>query len=556
MKKSLIYSFLAFIMCGVSVSFATQTNAFNISELNISWDWVRAFWQAYWNLNNNSVSTCSWNSECNLSYQILYDDMCYIWAWNWKYYTPTTSNYYTVINTSACQSPTTIWGYYYWGWSRDPRAEFSIQLDYWSYTMFVPWVSFANNWEGIDFGYIRWSQWKVVYSVPSRVWFVVDYWENSYTITKVFVYPNRFIFSTSDGSFMFEVGAGWTVANGFFVIDPSAVSNNLYFVDSVKQKAWSTTISSDLAWDLLLWNKSYWSVFNDWNFWNIFTTSYTLTTVAWWSIFPSGFGPWYQDTSFGFSYQEDLEFVSPWSWSWNNSWSTWWNSNIQQEYLTCVWKYWYVSQLSLALQNLKNWIGVDYDYTWYLYQYEWAASFDWSYTWLDVQINNIVLDKTFVSSVNHVWEISQESPHTYVYYFNQAVSNIANPSNIISIYCWENPLSNASDMLYYDDPFGSNELNPDYTWNIDDCDWYDVLCNMEIWKNKNDLLDSTLWEIWWYINILFGKIASPVIDSFNEWSNSTIWNRLQCWNYTTIPVIDYIQYLLLFFIFIFFIKLL
>ena len=327
-----------FVVLWIAVQFISSSSyAFNISELNISWDWVRAFWQAYWNLNNNSVSTCSWNSDCNLSYQLLYDDMCYIWAWNWKYYTPTSSEYYTVINTSACQSPTTIWGYYYWSSSRDPWAEFSILLDYWNYYMFVPWVSFTNNWEGIDFGYIRGSQWKVVYSVPSRAWFVVEYWDNTYTMTKVFVYPNRFIFSTSDGSFMFEVGAGWTVANWFFVIDPSAVSNNLYFVDSVQQKARSTTINSDLARDLLLWNTAYWTVFSGWNFWNIFDTSYTLTTVAWGSIFPSGFGPWYQDSTFWFSYQEDLDFIAPSVGSWNDSggawdwgWSSWGPEEVQE----------------------------------------------------------------------------------------------------------------------------------------------------------------------------------------------------------------------------------
>lgn len=554
MKKSLIYSFLAFLVCSVGVSLGTHTYAVDFSWLFVcnSSNYPCSQWMGYDNASNSLTPCDPSTSFCNA--RITYSDIKYIWIDN------NSKFYQTLWITNwiwnSWGSPLTVWVWYSNAWANN--NDYAVKVFNGSSSSSnsrFPWISYKANWEWIDFSFIRGSEWKIVYSVPSNTAFILNYQWVDYTINKVFFYPNRFIFANSDLSFMFEVGAGWYVGDGFFVVNPSYSKDNLYFVQPSVLKAWSTTISTTDAWDLLLWNEAYSSKTNyNW------TSSYTLTIVAGWSIFPSGFANARQDWNMGFSYTLDLQYESP---NWGNSWwsNNWWNNSwsnniIQEEYLSCVWKYWYVSQLSLALQNLKNWIGVDYDYTWYLYQYEWAASFDWSYTWLDVQINNIVLDKTFVSSVNHVWEISQASPHTYVYYFNQAVSNITNPSNIISIYCWENPLPNQFDMLRYDDPFWNNELNLDYTWNIDDCAWYDILCNMEIWKNKNSLLESTLWEIWWYINILFSKIASPVIDSFNEWSNSTIWNRLQCWNYTTIPIIDYIQYLLLFFIFIFFIKLL
>ena len=504
---------LVLVLIWIAVQFIWSSSyAFTLQELSTNnFDWNSVYWYC---LNND----CYWQIVSNWCYNRI------DYQWNRFYNT----------NTNSCASPTVSYGFNrypdYWG---GPYDMFEAYIDIPNGPEYqIPWVSFGNDWEGgLKFGFLRSSEGIIYYSVASNTAFTLDYQWTTHTITNAFFSPSSIVFYSNDW-FFYQVSAGGYIGDWFFAINPNLSTDNVFFVRPSINKAWSYTFNQSDAWLYLLWEDAIPSI-ND----IPFNKSYTLT--RWGSSFyPTNFYTYPQTSNDDWIiYSLDLEFTDIPSDN-TNTWSNDIYVAPSVDFNTCVWKYWTVSNLAQQLQILENNISLSdwtwsYSYTTYQYILERITNFDWLLSWsLDVQINNYTLDKTLVSAVNNVWIMSQESPHAYLYYLNQAISNKTSPWNIISTYCWTNPDSQVNTSLIsalegvLDAQWnvicktysGANVYQNDLEKIIWSYNYYKVRCDNNIYAPTP--YDNWTWSVW-SLKSFWSWVQSGVSNIFSENTNNT-----------------------------------
>lgn len=242
-----------------------------------------------------------------------------------------------------------------------------IYNDYFSY------VNSKQNGEWIDMirtVYQNWEHKTVITTLPSRT----AYKRTSnagidYMFTQIYFYHNQFILydpvKEVGLSFLGKMNVVW----GAVFANPGATEDNLRFIDYVRKKAYSATITNTAAWKWLLGTDVSMSRLQAMNW----SKSYTMNKGGS-SFLPPNFKIDKQGSEW-FQYIEDIEFTVP---DWNagkpnNNWT--WNQ-VAQNYRACVSRR---SDIKILAQISKtcgddpadeetlNWVKVD---SW---NWEWEA---------------------------------------------------------------------------------------------------------------------------------------------------------------------------------------
>lgn len=202
-----------------------------------------------------------------------------------------------------------------------------IYNDYFSY------VNSKQNGEWIDMirtVYQNWENKTVITTLPSRT----AYKRTSnagidYMFTQIYFYHNQFILydpvKEVGLSFLWKMNVVW----GAVFANPGATEDNLRFIDYVRKKAYSATITNTAAWKWLLGTDVSMSRLQAMNW----SKSYTMNKGGS-SFLPPNFKIDKQGSEW-FQYIEDIEFTAP---DWNsgkpnNNWT--WNQ-VAQNYRACV----------------------------------------------------------------------------------------------------------------------------------------------------------------------------------------------------------------------------
>ena len=252
-----------------------------------------------------------------------------------------------------------------------PR-EYDSPWNQWIYNDYFSYVNSKQNGEWMDMirtVYQNWEHKTVITTLPSRT----AYKRTSnagidYMFTQIYFYHNQFILydpvKEVGLSFLGKMNVVW----GAVFANPGATEDNLRFIDYVRKKAYSATITNTAAWKRLLGTDVSMSRLQAMNW----SKSYTMNKGGS-SFLPPNFKIDKQGSEW-FQYIEDIEFVSP---DWNagkpNNWT--WNQ-VAQNYRACVSRW---SDIKVLAQISKscwddpldsetlNWVKVD---SW---NWEWEA---------------------------------------------------------------------------------------------------------------------------------------------------------------------------------------
>lgn len=203
-----------------------------------------------------------------------------------------------------------------------------VSLSSWSFEKFFG-VAYKDLWEWRDFYYSAYSSdnkaVQKVFNTPSRTAFSVKMTNGKeYLMDTVYFYHNTLVFMDSRNWFTLYLNGNIKAKDGVVFVDPFLKEDNFFLIRFQEKKAWSMTVSETEAWKRFFW-KTTWEEIKTLKF----TKSYELR--EWWeTIFPINFHvyknkqgwPWY-------TYQEDIEFVSPGRWQGGNNQNN--NQNNIQE---------------------------------------------------------------------------------------------------------------------------------------------------------------------------------------------------------------------------------
>lgn len=242
-----------------------------------------------------------------------------------------------------------------------------IYNDYFSY------VNSKQNGEWIDMirtVYQNWEHKTVITTLPSRT----AYKRTSnagidYMFTQIYFYHNQFILYDPIKEVWLSFLGKMNVVWGAVFANPGTTEDNLRFIDYVRKKAYSATITNTAAWKRLLGTDVSMSRLQAMNW----SKSYTMNKGGS-SFLPPNFKIDKQGSEW-FQYIEDIEFTAP---DWNagkpnNNWT--WNQ-VAQNYRACVSRW---SDIKVLAQISKscwddpldsetlNWVKVD---SW---NWEWDA---------------------------------------------------------------------------------------------------------------------------------------------------------------------------------------
>lgn len=196
-----------------------------------------------------------------------------------------------------------------------------VSLSSWSFEKFFG-VAYKDNWEWRDFYYSAYSDNKAVqklFNVPSRTAFSVKMTNGKeYIMDTVYFYHNTLVFMDSRNGFTLYLNGNLKASDWVVFVDPFLKEDNLFFIRFKEKKAWSMTVSEPEAWNWFFGKKN-WDVLKTLKF----TKSYEVRE---WgdTIFPINFHVWKNKQGWPwYTYQEDIEFVSP-------EWNAWSNNNQNQ----------------------------------------------------------------------------------------------------------------------------------------------------------------------------------------------------------------------------------
>lgn len=202
-----------------------------------------------------------------------------------------------------------------------------IYNDYFSY------VNSKQNGEWIDMirtVYQNWEHKTVITTLPSRT----AYKRTSnagidYMFTQIYFYHNQFILydpvKEVGLSFLGKVNVVW----GAVFANPGATEDNLRFIDYVRKKAYSATITNTAAWKRLLGTDVSMSRLQSMNW----SKSYTMNKGGS-SFLPPNFKIDKQGSEW-FQYIEDIEFTAP-DWNAGKPNNNWTGNLVAQNYRACV----------------------------------------------------------------------------------------------------------------------------------------------------------------------------------------------------------------------------
>ena len=202
-----------------------------------------------------------------------------------------------------------------------------IYNDYFSY------VNSKQNGEWMDMirtVYQNGEHKTVITTLPSRT----AYKRTSnagidYMFTQIYFYHNQFILYDP----IKEVGLSFlgkmNVVGGAVFANPGTTEDNLRFVDYVRKKAYSATITNTAAWKWLLGTDVSMSRLQSTNW----TKSYTMNKGGS-SFLPPNFKIDKQGSEW-FQYIEEIEFVSP-DWNAGKPSNNWTGNQVAQNYRACV----------------------------------------------------------------------------------------------------------------------------------------------------------------------------------------------------------------------------
>ena len=234
-----------------------------------------------------------------------------------------------------------------------------IYNDYFSY------VNSKQNGEWIDMirtVYQNGEHKTVITTLPSRTAYKrtsnagIDYMFN-----QIYFYHNQFILydpvKEVGLSFLGKMNVVW----GAVFANPGATEDNLRFIDYVRKKAYSATITNTAAWKRLLGTDVSMSRLQSMNW----SKSYTMNKGGS-SFLPPNFKIDKQGSEW-FQYIEDIEFISP-DWNAGKPNNNWTSNQVAQSYRACVSKR---SDIKILAQISKtcgddpadeetlNWVKVD-----------------------------------------------------------------------------------------------------------------------------------------------------------------------------------------------------
>lgn len=245
-----------------------------------------------------------------------------------------------------------------------PR-DYNSPWNQWIYNDYFSYVNSKQNGEWMDMirtVYQNWEHKTVITTLPSRT----AYKRTSnagidYMFTQIYFYHNQFILYDP----VKEVGLSFlgkmNVVGGAVFANPGTTEDNLRFIDYVRKKAYSATITNTAAWKWLLWTDVSMSRLQAMNW----SKSYTMN--KWGSSFlPPNFKIDKQGSEW-FQYIEDIEFIAP-DWNAGKSNNNWTWNQVAQNYRACVSRW---SDIKVLAQISKscwddpldsetlNWVKVD-----------------------------------------------------------------------------------------------------------------------------------------------------------------------------------------------------
>ena len=228
-----------------------------------------------------------------------------------------------------------------------------VSLSSWSFEKFFG-VAYKDNWEWRDFYHSVYSSdnkaVQKLFNVPSRTAFSVKMTNGKeYIMDTVYFYHNTLVFMDSRNWFTLYLNGNIKASDGVVFVDPFLKEDNFFFIRFSEKKAWSMTVSEPEAWNWFFWKKN-WELLKTLKF----TKSYEVR--EWWeTIFPINFHVWKNKQGWPwYTYQEDIEFVSP-------EWNAWSNNNTEnnlEAYNNCLSYYWEIHNLA-RLWDKCSWDGKD-----------------------------------------------------------------------------------------------------------------------------------------------------------------------------------------------------
>ena len=538
MKRNLIYLTLAFLLWCVGFSSASQTNAYSLQCLN------------WWSCNNATAWSRNYSQGTS-------DSICY--AWNSNYW----SFYYTPSNSSSCTSPiyNSVFDY---SWlaveSTNKFAVYTRCNQAWCTSeglrdgAIVPWVSFENSWQWYNFAFMKAWVWKQTFNVWSNMWF--EY--NWVVYTSVIFFPNHIIFFNDNSDFL-EVWAMGYFSNGFMIVNPNETTDNFFFVNPSYWKARSTTLVWSLPRDLLVWKTDMTeTLFNSLNF----DKSYTLTRWGA-SFYPNNWYKYWQSQYWGdgIIYTSDANFDPyPNQWGWDGTNGSGATISYSTDFLSCVDYYTELSNLQYYYKTCRDkWANgnLSWDNQFLLWQFNALSNYfndpsnGYTGTWFD----NYYCDAT-LTVIDQMYNLYSGWRDTVISDYSMIwINGNFNASTFCNGAINDNSWVSMHNMLDYLQIDGSG-IN---TWDCEDIDnLFDRLeCQLWIWEYTSNQFDSIFDKFVWLIGIVVDKFFNLIEEWFNTWYHIS-WDssRLSCSNSSVeIPYIDYVQYIALFFIILFFIKL-
>ena len=241
-----------------------------------------------------------------------------------------------------------------------------VSLDSYSFNKFFG-VAYKDNWEWRDFYHSVYSSEnkavQKVFNVPSRTAFSVKMTNGKeYIMDTVYFYHNTLVFMDSRNWFTLYLNGNIKASDGVVFVDPFLKEDNFFFIRFSEKKAWSMTVSEEEAWNWFFWKKN-WELLKTLKF----TKSYEVREGGE-TIFPINFHVWKDKQGWPwYTYQEDIEFVSP-EWNAGNPNNNWTWNQVAQNYRACVSKR---SDIKILAQISKtcgddpadeetlNWVKVD-----------------------------------------------------------------------------------------------------------------------------------------------------------------------------------------------------
>ena len=234
-----------------------------------------------------------------------------------------------------------------------------IYNDYFSY------VNSKQNGEWIDMirtVYQNWEHKTVITTLPSRT----AYKRTSnagidYMFTQIYFYHNQFILYDPIKEVWLSFLGKMNVVGGAVFANPGTTEDNLRFVDYVRKKAYSATITNIAAWKWLLGTDVSMSRLQSMNW----SKSYTMNKGGS-SFLPPNFKIDKQGSEW-FQYIEDIEFTAL-DWNAGKPNNNWTGNQVAQNYRACVSKR---SDIKILAQISKtcgddpadeetlNWVKVD-----------------------------------------------------------------------------------------------------------------------------------------------------------------------------------------------------